>query len=58
MEETEYPGKTINLPEVTENFYHIILYRVHLVWVGFELPALVVIGSDCIASYKKNMQLT
>jgi hypothetical protein len=34
--------------------YHIRLYQVHLVWAGFELAALVVIGTDCIGSYKSN----
>ena len=34
--------------------YHIILYRVHIVWTGFELTTLVLIGSDCIVSYKSN----
>jgi hypothetical protein len=29
-------------------------YRVHLAWVGFELTMLVVIGTDCIGSYKSN----
>jgi len=45
-------------PEYTEKtsdkLYHIILYRVHLVWTGFELITLVVIGTDCIGSYKSN----
>jgi hypothetical protein len=31
------------------NFYHIMLYRVHLVWTGFKLTMLVVIGTDCKA---------
>jgi hypothetical protein len=31
-----------------------MLYGVHLTWVGFELTSLVVIGSDCICSYKSN----
>jgi hypothetical protein len=31
-----------------------MLYRVHLSWAGFELTTLVVIGTDCIGSYKPN----
>ena len=31
-----------------------MLYRVHLVWERFELKTLVVIGTDCIGSYKSN----
>ena len=31
-----------------------MLYRVHLAWVGLELTTLVVIGTDCIGSYKSN----
>ena len=33
---------------------HIMLYRVHLAWVGFEPTTLVVIGTDCIGSNKSN----
>ena len=29
-------------------------YRVHLIWVGFELTALVVIDIDCIGRHKSN----
>jgi hypothetical protein len=31
-----------------------MLYQVHLAWAGFELTALVVIGTDCIGSCKSN----
>jgi hypothetical protein len=31
-----------------------MLYRVHLTWAGFKLTTLVVIGIDCIGSYKSN----
>ena len=31
-----------------------MLYRVHLAWAGFELTTLVVIGTDCIGSYKSS----
>jgi hypothetical protein len=49
----EHPEKTTNLSqESLINFHHIMLYRVHLAWAGFELTTLVVIGTDCIGSYK------
>ena len=39
------------------NFYHIMLYRIHFVWAGFELTMLVVIGTDCIGICKSNYHM-
>ena len=36
---------------------HIMLYRVHLAWIGFKLTTLVVIGAYCISIYKSNYHI-
>jgi hypothetical protein len=49
----EYQEKTTDLPKVTDKLHHIMLYQMHLAWMGFELT-LVVISMYCIGSCKSN----
>ena len=48
----EYPEKTTDLSQVIGKLYCIMLKRAYLAWAGFELTTLVVIGTDCIGSYR------
>ena len=42
----------------TDKRYHIMLYRTHFVCARFEPTTLVVIGTDCIGSFKSNYHTT
>ena len=49
---SEYPDKSTDLPQVTDEFYHIMLNT--LSRAGFELTTIVAISTDCTDSCKSN----
>jgi hypothetical protein len=54
VEETRVPGENHRPVAKSLTNYHIMLYRAHLACAGSELMTLVVMGTDCIGSFKSN----
>jgi hypothetical protein len=49
VKDSGVPLDTTDMSQVNDNLYHIMLYQVHL-----TMNRIVVIGTDCIGSFKYN----
>ena len=57
VEETGVPEENHQPVAIHWQTYHIMLYQVHLTWVGFKLTMLVVKDTICIGSYISNYHM-
>jgi hypothetical protein len=44
-------------PSNRKKCYHIMLYRIHTAWAGFELTTFMMTGTYCIGSFKSNYRI-
>jgi hypothetical protein len=55
LEQTRVPVKTTDLPQVTDELYHLMSHRVHLALIEIRTRnVIMVIGTDCICNCKSN----
>jgi hypothetical protein len=57
IDRTSFEGVMVFKATFTDKLYQIMLYWVILAWTGCKFTTLIVIGTDCIGSYKPNYHI-